>query len=94
MNLDTKKFQDLVMAKDLPGIKSFLEDFAKQELTPAEEGEVYAVLIQVYMQVSTQINKVYDEDLSEILETLEPLLKMEREVGDTVDLANIRDQLS
>lgn len=73
--------------------KQLLRDMLSAPLTDEERGAILVGFAAAYLALSNQVNEARRDALQEEVEALESIAKMEKEVGEKLELAKVRASL-
>ncbi len=82
MEFDFEQLKRSLETGDDSEMTQALDTLQNLELSDAEQGEVYAAIASIYMDIDNDINAAYDTELSNVLETVQPIEALEYDIKD------------
>lgn len=91
--MNKELFKQLVDQGKLAEAKQLVKDELNTEWTAADEGAAYVDSMMQFVDMSTQVNEAYIEELTEIKAQLEALDDIQDVGKKNAELGKIRDQI-
>lgn len=94
-NVNTQKIEELIAAEDWEGLKAEVHSFlAGVEVSENDKGIMYFDLLDIYLTVKNELDEEYNQELAEIVASLEAVQKSKGTVDDQADMVQARNILS
>jgi hypothetical protein len=88
-----EKLESALKAQDKEKVTALMGEYFAQDLSEEEEGEVYALMLRLYMRLQSNINNELSGVLVEHITALKELVAAERTMQDAVDEGKARQAL-
>jgi len=93
MDIDIKKLEGFLEAKDVSGARNMISEVVSKPLTNSEKGATLVSLAEVYMDVMNSINDQYKAVLEEAIKGMELIKKAESATNDKIKITEVKESL-
>jgi hypothetical protein len=90
---DPKIAEGLLSENKIEEAKQYIEQFVRKSMTPEERAQIHVDFTLVYLKVMNEWQEAKNKALRELLEDLKVVKHEEKQVGEQLKLANVRDSL-